>query len=244
MNVQNRLIVSLTFISVILGTMVALQYRTIHNSPARTFLEQMDGNTKQLQAELNALHQFNSKQEKHLNSLNQQLSQYEKQTAEGSSAMKTIQNELNEAKILSGSIPVHGPGIILTINDSQKAPEKGANIELSLTHDWDVRSVINELFTAGAEAISVNGVRIVSTSGVFCIGPVIKVNDVRLVPPFDIDAIGNPNTLATALNIRGGILDYLRSRGLEITAPKQEQDIHIKAFTAGPVDNGSSGNGS
>jgi uncharacterized protein YlxW (UPF0749 family) len=232
---KTKWMLSLTFISFILGGMVSVQYRNIHQSTARSVLNEADNNTRQLIAQLKALQDFNHKQEQKLNELNQQLTEIQNQTGDQSGESKEIQDELNRAKILSGTVPVHGPGIMLIINDSQKKPANSANPELSLTHDWDVRSVINELFTAGAEAVSVNGVRIVSTSGVFCIGPVVKVNELRLVPPFEIDAIGDPNTLMTALNIRGGVLDYLRSRSLDITGPKPIKDIHLNAYVAGPV---------
>jgi uncharacterized protein YlxW (UPF0749 family) len=237
MNGKNKLILSLTFISVILGGMVSMQYKSLHNADQDSLLNQTDNNTKQLMAQLKALQDYNAKQEQKLNSLNKQLTEYQKVTGEQSGEGQSIQDELNRAKILSGDVPVHGPGINVVINDNQKTPAKGDNPELSLTHDWDIRLVINELFTAGAEAVSVNGVRIVSTSGVFCIGPVVKINDIRLSPPFEIDAIGDPHTLSQALNVHGGVLDYLRSYSLDVTDPKQIKDIQIPAYTAGHTDN-------
>jgi uncharacterized protein YlxW (UPF0749 family) len=107
----------------------------------------------------------------------------------------------------------------------------GSNPEQFLTHDWDIRSVINELFTAGAEAVSINGYRVVATSGVFCTGPVVRVNDHRIGAPFTIEAIGDPQALKSTLTMQGGILDLLRSRGVNVSDPQMVQVIKMPPFT-------------
>ena len=65
--------------------------------------------------------------------------------------------------------------------------------------------MVNELKAAGAEAVSVNDQRLVAVSPVRCAGPTIFVNNTPQTPPYVIRAIGEPNTLETALNISGGI---------------------------------------
>lgn len=80
--------------------------------------------------------------------------------------------------------------------------------------------VINELKIAGAEAISVNGKRIHETSYIRCTGPVITVDGETFPAPFVIEAIGNPETLADAAELSGGILDQLRTEQIRIETQK------------------------
>ena len=75
-------------------------------------------------------------------------------------------------------------------------------------------SIVNELRAAGAEAISVNGERILSTTAIRCVGPTIQINGTKVASPFHIKAIGNAKYLESALNIRGGVVDNLRSYGI------------------------------
>ena len=103
--------------------------------------------------------------------------------------------------------------------DAVKA-KAGENPNLYVIHDDDILRVINELRAAGAEAISINGQRLVGTSEIRCAGPTLSVNNVRSAAPFEIHAIGDKTTLENALKMRGGVVETLKVWGiqLEITA--------------------------
>ncbi|MCL6548792.1 MAG: DUF881 domain-containing protein, partial [Alicyclobacillus sp.] len=88
---------------------------------------------------------------------------------------------------------------------------------------------------AGAEAVSINHYRVVATSGIYCTGPVVRINDHRIGAPFLIEAIGDPQALQSALQIQGGILDALRARGLNVSDPQVETSITMPAFTSVPT---------
>jgi uncharacterized protein YlxW (UPF0749 family) len=84
------------------------------------------------------------------------------------------------------------------------------DLALSFTiHDIDIQRVINELRASGAEAFSVNDQRVVATTAIRCVGAAIQVNGVPLTPPYVIRAIGDPATLAGALQLRDGIAEQL-----------------------------------
>jgi uncharacterized protein YlxW (UPF0749 family) len=76
--------------------------------------------------------------------------------------------------------------------------------------------VVNELKAAGAEALSINGQRIISTSEIRCAGPTVSVNNVRSAPPYVIQAIGNPQTLDASLKMRGGVVETLKFWGIQV----------------------------
>ena len=121
-------------------------------------------------------------------------------------------------------VPVTGPGIVIVLNDSPLAntvsPEEKDNY---LVHVEDLRSVVNDLFLAGAEAIAINGQRLGPVSSLRCIGPVIYVNGKQMAPPFKIEAIGPSDILETAMNLPGGILDVLRDWQLQVSMKKVDK---------------------
>lgn len=89
----------------------------------------------------------------------------------------------------SGSLPVEGPGIVITLDDSD------AEDSTMRVRDFDLQVVVNALWYAGAEAISVNGERLAPSSAVRSAGEAILVNLVPIVPPYTVEAIGDPNDL-------------------------------------------------
>lgn len=155
-------------------------------------------------------------------------------------ALAKLERQLHAARVLAGTVPLWGPGVTVTISDGHMT---AADVEQFITHDWDLRSVINELFAAGADAVAVNGVRIASNTGVFCVGPVVRVGEQRLGPPFVVSAIGNAQVLATALSLPGGVLDGLRAanHGLSVSHPKMAASVYIPAAASGQLTGGGSG---
>jgi uncharacterized protein YlxW (UPF0749 family) len=93
--------------------------------------------------------------------------------------------------------------------------------------------VINDLRGAGAEAISINGQRILATSEVRQAGNHINVNLTRLSPPYKITAIGNPGTLKSSLEIKGGLVEYLAANGVQVEV-QQSDSLQAPAYS-GPL---------
>lgn len=229
MQTKTKLTLSITLVSMVLGLMISLQYRQTEASRLiGSVLTPSDTEEKQLSAQLKAVKSANDEAQQQLAKITASLTAYEKQTAGSNGNLKQLQQQLEDERILAGLTPVTGPGVTVTIMDGIAT---GNDVEQVLTHDWNVRSVVNELFTAGAEAVSINGYRVVATSGVFCRGPVVSVNDHRLGAPFTVTAIGDPQALKSALTIQGGIIDLLRANGLRVSDPQIEQSVNMPAFT-------------
>lgn len=119
----------------------------------------------------------------------------------------------------AGLTPMKGQGVVIKMDDSKQTGRAGENQNLYIIHDDDMLRVINELKAAGAEAISINGQRLIGTSEIRCAGPTLSVNNVRSAAPFEIRAIGNSKNLENALKMRGGVAETLKVWGihLEIT---------------------------
>ena len=89
--------------------------------------------------------------------------------------------------------------------------------------------VINELWAAGAEAISINDQRLVVGSEIRCTGPTISVNSTRHTPPYEIRAIGDPKTLEASLKMRGGVIETLQFWGIQVTV-KTQPKVKIASY--------------
>lgn len=227
-NEKWNLVVSLSIVSMALGFLLAVQYRQHQDATKSGLVVANDPEQRKLQYELDALNTTSANLQHEIASTSAKLTSYENQTAGSSQQMRRVEKKLEAERILSGTAPVAGPGVSVTLMDGQ-----GINTEQVLTHDWDIRQVINELFTAGAEAVSINGYRVVATSGIYCTGPVVRINNHSIGAPFLIEAIGNPQTLSSALNIAGGILDVLRARGVNASTPQTQTSLTMPAFVSG-----------
>ncbi len=148
---------------------------------------------------------------------------------QANSSNDALETEVERLKEFAGEVPLEGKGIQLILDDSKVTAQVGENPNLYIIHDDDLLRVINELRAAGAEAISINGERLVSTSEIRCAGPTLSVNNNRSAPPYVILAIGNPSNLASALKLRGGVLDTFKFWGIqaELTMPEV---VKIPAF--------------
>ena len=146
-----------------------------------------------------------------------------------------LENEIKNGNKILGLSEVTGNGVIITINDNQDISLNSwlADPNLLLVHDTDLISVVNELKNAGAEAISINEQRLVTTSAIECDGNIIKVNGEKVGAPFTIKAIGLPEVLIN-VNRFGGYLDNLReNRYLKVSIEKMtdKKTITIPKYT-------------
>jgi len=154
-------------------------------------------------------------------------------TQNDGNAVKT-EEQIKQNNILLGLTDVTGNGIIIKLEDNKTATRGsiGAldSIEYYLVHDSDLITIVNELWNAGAEAISINNQRIVSTSAITCEGNVIKVNGEKIGTPFEIRAIGSQELMYGAINRPGGYYQYMRETGV-VTSIYKATNINIKKYT-------------
>lgn len=124
--------------------------------------------------------------------------------------LESIRQAIGGLKLHSGLIDVEGPGIELIIADNMSDEIVGKNVNDDIIHDSDIQIIINDLKRAGAEAISINGQRLISRSEIKCGGPVIKINQRSSANPFIISAIGDPKLLSAAIQGPGSYARMLR----------------------------------
>ncbi len=112
-------------------------------------------------------------------------------------------------KPAAGLTAVHGPGITVTLNDAPRRADgsrpAGANPDDLVVHQQDVQAVVNALWAGGGEAMSIMGVRVISTSAVRCVGNTLLLNGRVYSPPFVITAIGDRAAMHAALDASDGV---------------------------------------
>ena len=111
----------------------------------------------------------------------------------GSQAVRDALNQgLAAARLKTGLVGVHGPGMVLEISDSQREVPIGESPTNYIVLVDDLRDIVTALWASDVEAISINGERLVASSSIYGVGASILVNTAFLSPPFRIEAIGPP----------------------------------------------------
>ena len=111
---------------------------------------------------------------------------------------KSLFDSINEQELVFGNTDVTGNGIVVTISDGEYQVKD--EFSKSLTHAADLRDIVNLLWYAGAEAVSINNERIIYNTSIDCIVSTIMINNNNYVPPFTVEAIGNKTGLMNTLN--------------------------------------------
>jgi uncharacterized protein YlxW (UPF0749 family) len=111
--------------------------------------------------------------------------------SEGSqTALALVNADLEETRLAGGLSEVTGPGVVVEIADSRRIVPVGENPANYIVLADDLRDLVNALWHSGAEAITINGERLVSTTSIYGVGSSVLVNTAFLSPPFRIEAIG------------------------------------------------------
>lgn len=154
------------------------------------------------------------------------VEEYKTSSSSNDLLIGAMQSELEKANVLAGLANVRGEGVVITLKDST---DTEVSVEAGLVHDTDLTAIVTELKAAGAEAISINGQRVIATTAIRCVGPTIQVNSVKVASPFYIKAIGNSKYLESALNIKNGVVDSLKAYGIEVEI-KTDNSITIDKY--------------
>ncbi len=209
-------VAAMTLVCTLLGAIIGIQFKTVKNQPKAVDIQRVS----ELSAELKSVIDEKDALYERLMESENKVREYEQSQSDVSNSVKLLNEELEKTRMFAGSLPLTGRGVIVTMNDSSYNKQENVDPNAYLVHAEDILSIINELNVAGAEAVEINGQRIVGTSSVRCAGSVVNVNGVKIAAPFKITAIGNPDTLESALKMSGGVVDSLAPWGIQITIEK------------------------
>lgn len=149
---------------------------------------------------------------------NLKLQEYKKEQKSDTETAKLLEEELAELELFLGKTDVKGEGIMIYLEESE-----GSEDPIGVSH---ILEIINSLKAAGAEAISVNGERIVAMSDVaYIMDEYLRVNGQRIESPYIIKAIGNQSYLKSSIMGSGGIGDSLKMLGHKIKIEESQIEI-------------------
>lgn len=222
---QNNNYKSLIIVSIILGIFISIQLRviSIENNGVTTSKK-----GEQLTLELKALKKEEEKLKEEIDEIKESINQYK--GSEEVNSKDSILTEIEKYEVLAGYTDVTGKGIEVKIK-TDNSPV-GDEIGKSIDYNYDLLlSLINKLNSAQANAISINGERVVSNTYFHLKSDSLYINDTQISEPFIIQAIGDPDTLASALQIKYGIvweLEKYYSASVEI---EKKDDVKINRYS-------------
>ena len=136
----------------------------------------------------------------------------------------------------AGLVAVHGEGLSVSLDDAPRLPNgqlpNGATADDVIVHQQDVQAVVNSMWAGGAEAMTIMGVRVISTSAVRCVGNTLLLQGRVYSPPFVITAIGDPASMRLALDSSQGVSVYRQAAaawGLGYQV-RTEGDVTLPAY--------------
>jgi uncharacterized protein YlxW (UPF0749 family) len=188
---MNKTTISFTVVLLILGLVISMQFKT--QQDIRNTLEHQ--NPADLVAIYRAMEARETELLETLSDLRQRRIEILDAAREEDLLIYQVQREIEQLKLLSGEVPVSGPGINVTISD---------------TTIWhiDLVDLVNELWATSAEAIAINNHRVTANTHIQrnSAGEILLNNEI-LSFPIVVTAIGDPHTLEMGLIFRGGLMD-------------------------------------
>ena len=218
---KEKIVMAITIGIACLALMIVMfmQFKVVEQTDI-TSIENM--RESELRTELSSWREkYNELNEKY-EDVKSKISEYKNEKESDEKTAQLLQDELEQLNEVLGKTDVEGEGIEITIIDKEGT---------SISEEETVRAIsvenlliiINQLFEAGAEAISINDKRIVAMSDIAQLDSFIKVNGKRITSPYNIKAIGNSTYLESAVTGKGGQLDELKDLGHEVTCNKSKR---------------------
>jgi uncharacterized protein YlxW (UPF0749 family) len=141
--------------------------------------------------------------------------QVERQTDELAGTDRPIKKQQERAKsfeLAAAFTKVRGPGLTVQLDDAPRSVDGNRSRDVSnddlVVHQQDVQATVNALWAGGAEAMTIMGVRVISTSAVRCVGNTLLLHGRVYSPPFVVTAIGDPGRLSTSLAASPGVAQF------------------------------------
>ncbi len=133
----------------------------------------------------------------------------------------------------AGLSTLRGPGLTVTLDD---APEElraaaGAQVADAIVHQQDIQAVVNALWSGGAEAMTLQGQRVVSTTGIKCVGNTVILHGVPYSPPYVVRAIGDAEGMRRSLDASRYIQAYLQA----VDAYQLGWDVRVERRITAPA---------
>lgn len=205
----------------ILAMVMCMQFKIVKQTDI-TSIETM--REEELRSELANWKKMYKEAEEQYNEKISKLSEYREKQQSTEESSQLVEKELAQTNMYLGKTDVEGQGIVITIKDINSEDVQPISADNLLI-------IVDYLRLAGAEAISINGERIINMSDiVYVSNSIIFVNQQRILAPYTIKAIGDPTKLESTLLGNGGYVEELKNIGFDINI-ERENKINIKKYS-------------
>lgn len=205
----------------VLTMVMCMQFKIVKQTDI-TSIETM--REEELRSELANWKKMYKEAEEQYNEKNSKLSEYREKQQSTEESSQLVEKELAQTNMYLGKTDVEGQGIVITIKDINSEDVQPISADNLLI-------IVDYLRLAGAEAISINGERIINMSDIAYIGnSIIFVNQQRILAPYTIEAIGDSTKLESTLLGNGGYVEELKNIGFDINI-ERENKINIKKYS-------------
>lgn len=164
--------------------------------------------------------------------LSSQVTALERRGAGGLERAALLRGRIEQVAAAAGMTGVRGPGVVATLTDSSLARSPRGDPNDLVVHESDLQGVINALWAGGAEAMSVNGQRILATTAIRCVGNTLLLHQGVYSPPYVIRVVGDGDRLRTSVE-RDPAVDVFRLAAEEYQlgfTVVEEDDVAIPAY--------------
>lgn len=210
--------------SFIIGIALSLQIQT---NTSVTGGKASSSKSIKLQNELTVLRNKKLDLQQDLHGLENQIEEIQLSQLEEDEKKQSLKDLTDTYELLAGVREGKGEGIVIKF----QATSQQGGLDL-LTYNYELLlSVINKLNSSGAEGIAVNDERYVANTSFKVISDKLFINDNPVFPPYEIKAVGNPDTLEAALNLRYGILWEIRKSYNINASIEKKEDIFLPRYT-------------
>lgn len=182
------------------------------------------------------------KLEARLNALDAQVDELASQVDDG--RVSRLQEEAEELRDPAGLTPREGPGITVELADApedyfeevsdtpvEERPNALRNLNNLIVHQQDIQAVVNSMWRAGATAVTIQGQRVVSTTGIKCEGSVVQLQGLPYGQPYVISAVGDPDALRAAVESDERMQNYRQPVYQMGWSLEQEEQLEAPPFT-------------
>ncbi len=206
-------VASLTFVCLLLGVVIAMQYRSVQVINSLSVYEQQ--RSSDLITDLLREKKNNEQLQKRIDELQKELETYRTTSSNEIATIRDLNEYILKLQVLAGLKTVKGAGVIVSID----------SIGNALLDDSHILMVLNELRATDVQALAVNNERIIATSEVRRAGSYMTVNGRKMLPPYVIKAIADPEKLESSLKIMAGVVETLEYYNLKVEVKKDENII-------------------
>ncbi len=217
-------------VSLLIGLIISIQISTVQGSDLGGLVPV--SKAKAYEEKLKSVIAEKESLTKELISYEERMAQIEQKKSDEDFFLKGIITDLEKYKIASGIVDVHGPGVIVTIDDPLPIDGTSSDFSMIMANYELLLNLVNKLKDAGSEAISINEQRIIASTEISLAGNHVNINTVPTAPPYTVKAIGNPETIYATITIRYGIVDEMKDKnkyGLQVNI-KKEQDLVVPRY--------------